>query len=346
MSRRPDRRKVIEGTVKKQESDAENNHGGGGDYINPFKFPEGVEATFLSLKPEERYDVDIIPFEVTSKNHPAFKQLEVYPVDGGEYREDYAMTYFVHKKIGPGGKATVPCPEMNWGKPCPICDERKRILAEKEMEWDDDELTPYKYKSRTILNILDSKDDAIKLLDYPTAWFLKNLLNKSKRVRGAESQVCMSDISEEGYSISFFPETSNYKTKKGDPVAGEIKDIEFIKRKEALDESLMDDAFSVDKYMNVFTFEELEAIMHGEDIDDTTEKQESKKETPVEEKPEMSDREKRIAERNAKKNEESGDDKKTCPNNMTFGTDNLTDEVCDDCPLLDECEKEYNRVNG
>ena len=352
MSRRPDRRAIMQDTINKQEDDAKMEHGGGGEYINCFKFPEDVKVEWLSLKPDEPYEMDVIPFEVTSKNHPGFSKLQVYE---GNYREDYAMTYFAHKKIGPGGKATVPCPEMNWGKPCPICEERKRLLDEKIHEWDDDELAPYKWKSRTALTLRDVNDGTKKLFDYPTAWFLKNLLNKSKRVRGAESQVCMSDLSKDGYSISFYAEEGQYKTKKGDPTPGEVKDIEFIKRKEDLDESLIDEAYKVDKYMNVFSYEELEAIMHGEyegsEDDSTDDEKEVKNETPKEEKEDkLSEREKRLAEREAKKKKEDSGNASpiNCPHGMRFGEDNLAKDCCneDDCSCYDACEKEFDRLNS
>ena len=59
----------------------------------------------------------------------------------------------------------------------------------------------------------------------------------------------------------------------------------------------------------------------------------------------MSEREKRLAEREAKK-KDTGEN--TCPHGMTFGKDNLEKDCCneDDCSCYDACEKEYDRLNG
>lgn len=355
MSKRPDRRTIMQGTLEKQEKDEQKSGSNDfGEFIPSFNIPK---EKWFKLKADEEQQIDVIPFEITTEQYPGYKDLKVYDND---YREYYAMTYYVHNSVGPGGKAKILCAEKNWGKPCPICDERKKILDSKEMTWeemrDNTDYSSYFWKERAIINVVDRSDNEMYVFDYPTAWFLKNMQKKSKRVRGADSQVCISDLSEDGHYLSMFAEASKRKDnngntityKDGTPVPAEVKDIDFIKRDKGYDESIIDDALKLDTLMNIFSYEDIEKIMHGEEVENSDDS-EPEKETPKQEesKPEMSDREKRIQEREErKKAEESKTDDPVCPNGFTFGADNLSDDKCDDCALLSDCEKEYDRLNG
>ena len=103
MAKRKKRRRVGREAVRKN---AEKGSRKGFEFI---ELPEGVDRWI----PEKatRFNLDIVPFEVTSKDHPDDVEKGVLW---------YKMPFSVHHGIGVSDKSVV-CPR-SVGKRCPICE--------------------------------------------------------------------------------------------------------------------------------------------------------------------------------------------------------------------------------
>ena len=113
---------------------------GGNSYLN-WKKQDGDIKFF---KPKEgKNKINIIPFEVKSKNHPRVHQgiLEVGDLD-------FSLDIFIHRNVGPN-KASIVCPKKNYGKACPICD----LVSEYYDSGKADEAQALKATQRSVMNI-------------------------------------------------------------------------------------------------------------------------------------------------------------------------------------------------
>jgi len=104
--------------------------------------PEGMD--FFSVDKAGPKYLDFLPYEVKVKSEFA------RPGDWFAQR-----TFFVHRGVGPNNE-TYCCPRRNWGKPCPICEERARL--EQFEGTDEDVLQNLKPKERQLWLVKDLKD--------------------------------------------------------------------------------------------------------------------------------------------------------------------------------------------
>lgn len=80
---------------------------------NCLKIPQGV--SLYKLKPGKAL-LDVIPF-VTGKNNPMADEGMLW----------WERTFHVHRNVGPN-QSTYVCPALTANKPCPICEEKARIM--------------------------------------------------------------------------------------------------------------------------------------------------------------------------------------------------------------------------
>ena len=73
-------------------------------------------------KPKEgKNKIDIIPYEIKTKNDPLVKTGDAKVGD-----QSYMLDLWIHSNIGPT-QAQIICNKENFNKPCPICEQRQQF---------------------------------------------------------------------------------------------------------------------------------------------------------------------------------------------------------------------------
>jgi len=274
------------------------------------------KVEFYKIKDSGDYAIDIIPFKIASKKHPATHEGAAV----GD--EVYNLDYYLHRNVGPK-QMTVICPAETLGKPCPICEAAER--AKREFGPQSKEFASLKPKHNVMYNVVDpeDKDEKIKIFDVSFALFEQALIETAgaKGRRKGKDFIRFGNI-EEGWSVSF---TANQESFMGAKYF-KFTAFDLDQREEPHSKSLIKEAYSLDEYMIVKSYEELEALMTGDaDVDDDEPEEDS---PPSEEKAEASSPSKK----------ESGDPK--CPAGKKYGKDFDRDSPdCDQCDNWRECKK-------
>jgi hypothetical protein len=212
----------------------------------------------------------------------------------------------------------------------------------------EEEINAYKPKRRFIanaINLKENEDDEhngeIQILDEVYFFFGKELIEEA----------CADDAGDpvdfvtpdEGKSI-FFRATDE---KLGKATFHKFKSFTFEDREEAYDESIIDDAYSLDELLVIPSYEELEAMLDGTEVKEEDEdepedapeevvepeakpvKKKGKKPVKKVKKPEPEPEE---DEEEDDEDEPEDDDSERCEYGKTFGKDcDLEDEDCLDC---------------
>lgn len=356
---------------KRYQTSYETKESGGGTKsgVMNWKLVDGEINFFSPVEGKNR--INIIPYEIKTKNHPLVKKGEMEIGD-----KDYVMDIFTHRSIGPS-EATVICLKSTYGKPCPIC-EHSALLRKEGKE---DEAKDLKPSRRVFYNVEDLKNPGeLKVFEASHYLFEKELIDEARD-------------DEEGGFVDFADEKEGKEIKfrasevvKGSMKYKEFKSFGFEDRDEEISDELLDSAISFDEILNVPTYEEVEKILFGQDDDEEDDEKPSKKnrdededddEEEEEEKPakkskryddddddDEEDEEKHSKkkshedeedeEKPSKKNREDDDDddekpaKKSCdkdclecPFGYEFGKDCEKSDECDDCDIWDKCIKEH-----
>lgn len=262
------------------------------------------------FKPDsgESYKLNILPFIVKSPLNPYVIKGKA-KVGGASYLLDI----YKHSFIGPG-QDEVLCPKMNYGKACPICEERelqlKSATTDEEKKAIDKALKP---KRRALLNVqlIDSRGNAQppQVMDISHARFMQELLEEAKVQQKDHRPRPFADP-EEGDIIGF--RCSHSDLSKKDIT---FKNFTFTQRKEEIEQSVLQQSVSFDALLVVLSEKEIAAILYGQDL-------------PAEEADEPKATEK-VAEKAPVKQEAP---KQTCPAGMNFCEDFESDaRSCDMC---------------
>lgn len=357
------------GMAKRYESSYAKRDGAGtskGGVINYHKY-DGEISFFNPIEGKNR--INIVPYEIKSKNHPLVKSGEA---EIGE--KDYVLDFYTHRGVGPAEK-TVLCLKSTFGKPCPICEYSASLRKAGKEE----EAKALKPSRRVVFNIEDLKEPG-KLKVFETSHYLfeKELIEEARD----DDEGGFIDFAdeEEGKEIKFRAS----KVKKGDMEFMEFKSFGFEDREEPLSKKLLDSAISFDEFLTVPSYEEVEKILYGDDDsseeqnedsepddedleDEKSVKKTSKKADDEDDEDEPSSKSKNknceeddedeeefeVPKKSSNKKSDDDeddeevltkkkkdcDDREKCPYGHKFGTDCDEDDDCDDCELWNRCVK-------
>lgn len=329
------KKRSVKDQMKKRTEDSYKNKdygGAGGARVLDLSDHEKVEF-FVPKKGKNI--IDIIPYEVKSNNHP--KGLK--PGD-----LDYLLDYFVHYEVGPAKDRFV-CLARTFGKPCPICEE---IDALKDQGVDPDDIDRLKPKRRVLYNIIDlaEEDKGIQLFESSHFLFEKELLEEAG---SDEEMIVFSDL-EDGASIKFRASEKSF----GKNTFMEFKSFSFEDRDEPYEDSIIDDAYSLDELLVIPSYNTVRDSFHGVDVSDEDEEEEEK---PKSKKPDKSstkrskpkvdeeddepedDEEEEEEKPKGKKSSKEKSAKGKCPAGHKFGKDCDDYDDCVECDCWDECSE-------
>lgn len=249
---------------EKQQQDVADKDKGNLRKINVFNLSNFKEIEFM--KPEDGKEIrdgiytlklDIIPFLIDT---------DVYPNPNlGKGDIDYVYDFWLHRGIGLNDDSII-CPKRTYGKPCPICEEAEGLKKKGADEEKINALTP---SHKVVYNVIDlnNPDDGIKLFMQSFALFQRDGWMQEKLIKEAE-----------GEEIIYIADLENGRTIKCRAVKQKFKSnfyykftsIDFIKRKEAYDESILKETVPLGDIANILTYDEIHKI-HFE-IEDGDEK--------------------------------------------------------------------------
>ena len=224
---------------------------------------------------------NIIPYVVTSELHPLVKQRIIKIGD-----LDFVLDIWVH----PGSKLDLDtdllCPKKNYAKPCPLCEQNKKLHEEGKKE----EAKAFNPSRRTLFNLqplVQGEVQELQVFNVSHYLFAKELFEEANACTDGKDIIPYADI-ENGRVIKCrMAIEQNGKFKQE-----EFKAFDFLPREEALDDKLIDQALSFDKGLILLPYEEIEKIMYGQDSTPTPQETspgpasagspaEEKKEAPV-----------------------------------------------------------------
>jgi hypothetical protein len=315
--------------------------GGGGSRIIDWKSVDGDVKFFQPAM--GRNAINIIPFEIKTKNHPLVKNgsMEI-----GEL--DYCLDIWTHRNVGPSESAVL-CLKKTFGKACPICEEADKLRkAGKDKESGD-----LKASRRVIYNIEDTRKSPGEVQVFEVSHFLfeKELIDEARN----------DDEGDESFTDFADPETGSVvkfrcsKSSRGGFEFNEFKSFSFGERDDPLDDDLVGKAISFDEYLNIPTYEQAQEILYGADEDDDEDDEPKKgKGKP---KPKKSSRHDEDDDDEEDDEDEEDDDppppkkgkgkppakssgksgKGKCPHGYTFGEDADEHEECEDCEQWAKC---------
>ena len=257
--------------------------------------------------------IDIIPYLVTSKNHPTLDKDD----------EDYLLDVWVHKRIGPGEDNFV-CLKRTFKQPCPICEEADAL---KDSGADEEVYKALWPKHRCFYNVIDVKnpDEGIQIFEESFYLFEKEVLDESSTDEDGEYVDFVT--LEDGHSVQFRAKEETF----GKATYFKFKNFSFIDRDE-IEESILEETYPLDEMLNIPTYEEVKNLYFGIDDEEDGDEDNDK----VNEKPEP--------ERKKKTDKKEKSDKKKsktkCPHGYDFGEDcEDYGECSDDCEVWEECSK-------
>lgn len=289
-----------------------------------FDFSEYGDVKFYQIKKEGSHSFDIIPFKASSKNNPLVAEKEISIGDEVPF-----MSFFIHKNIGPQQKAVI-CPG-SVGKACPICEEADKWKREKG--WDSKEYKALKPTQRIIFNLIDADDDDEKVMLFESSHFLfaKELLDEAK-AQADKKGMSLVEFDFAGVIDPANAKTVSFRstTEKG-PTGDyfKYKSFSFEERQKKHKKAL---PFPIDSCMIIKSYEDLDAMFHGETEEEEDEpapkKAVSRKDDDEDDEP-------------PKHTKVAKDDTPKCPIGMKFGVDTDEKDECEDCDLYSECRAAF-----
>lgn len=244
----------VKGNREKRKAE-ESNYG----YLN---LPKDIDV----FKPREgMVKLDFLPYEVTSDNHPDKDAKREIAVKGSLW---YKLPFKAHSNIGPNNE-TVVCP-TTFGKPCPICEYRKK-LANQGVEYD--ELKKLDTTRRNLYVVYPGKDDK-KLDPKPYIWDVSNFLFQKlldEELDYHDEYAAFPEQDETGYTLELRFEEKTFNKNK----FYQTNRIDFRERKKGIPESVLELVPDLDKVLVIHTYDELETLMFNleepepkEEVDD------------------------------------------------------------------------------
>jgi len=200
------------------------------------------------------HDIDIIPY-IAGPNDP----------DVDEGTPTYVLEVYEHRNVGDIEGQTFICLEKTFGRPCPICEYRKKLT--KSTNADEDvikSLRPSGYP-RTIYNVVvydSSKEEEKGVQVWHTSYYLmgqhldKLAQSSAREIEQGAPKLKMIADQEDGYSIKFTREGTGFNTK--------FIGHQLIPRKYEIEQELLDQAYQLDDLIHIPTYDEVYAAFWNE----------------------------------------------------------------------------------
>lgn len=307
------------GKTVNEHRDVANGKGNGFNRVLNLTKAKG-EHGFFSPKAGESYRINIIPYEIKTKNHPSVlsgnKQI-------GEI--DYSYCVKTHRRVGPAGLSIV-CPKQ-FGKACPIC-EQFELTKDANL----------KAKERYFYNVEDIKDKGkVKIFETygGKSSFETQLINRASADVDFGGGV-VDFLSADGQGVQF---TAIKDSFNGTSYTSFSVD-KFFDRGGELPDEVYQNGVSFDEVVNIMSYDEILGLMNPSD--DSESESAPTESYGVESNNDVSS----LADEaiSSPKTTATFDDMKptegnckNCPFGHCFGKDANKFSDCDDCDMWESC---------
>lgn len=270
--------------------------------------------------------IDIIPYEVTDKNH-----MDKIDVDTIWYKKPFK----IHRDIGVENE-TVVCP-TTFGKPCPICEYQAELREDPETKEDTLKALNVKYRDLYVVKVrsYDGKKKFDKkefhLFDFSTHLFQKIFTNQLKKKEAFKTFF----LPDSGKSLEITFDKKSFGEGNPFPIATRV---DFVDRKKQYDEDILDEVPNLDKVLTILSYEDLETKFHKDDVDTSSEKPKKDKKKKDKKKSKLEENTSSGSTKKDKKKKKVSKDE--CPYDHRFGKDCDKFDDCADCAIWNECKVE------
>jgi hypothetical protein len=238
----------------KVRANAEKTKSGGGSIYGYLALPPRVGI--FSPEPDSKVMLDILPYIVTSEDHPDRDDELGIAVPGSLW---YKRPFKVHRNIGINND-TVVCP-TSIKKPCPICNYRAEMIKKGAEKEEIDSLKPSMRNLYVVVPKHSKKYDEV-----PHIWDMSHFL----------FQNLLAEELEENEDYEIFPDLENGLTLRirfdsktigaGRPFA-EASRIDFYPRERPYDESILNSVPKLDEVLIILPYEKLESMFYELDTE-------------------------------------------------------------------------------
>lgn len=308
------------GARTKKRNEEKNSFPGGESVLS---LPEGYEF----YKPEKgSNEIEILPFSV-GENYP--------DVVKGKFEKgsmDYVLELWVHYGVGVMNSRII-CLAYNFNQPCPICEEREMM---KDQGMDKKDYKPLYPKQRAIYNIYDHNDEKVKI--FSVSYFLfEDELQEEADANNDEGDIVFSHP-KIGKTIKF----RAVETELEGNTYFKFKSFKFLDRDEDIDEEVLEQAITLDEYLNIKSYKQIKNLFHSgvpdEDTDEEDEEETQKRKNKKYFDKIKEDQEEEEEEESKSKTKRNKKNK--CSYGHKFGVDTDEKDDCNECEEWDECDAE------
>lgn len=299
-----------------EHKDIANGKGGGFSRVLDLSKVKG-EHGFFSPKAGDSYRINIIPYEIKTKNHPS-----VFSGSANIGDIDYSFRVMTHRRVGPA-QLTITCPKQ-FGKACPICEQ-----------YDLTKDASLKAKERYYYNVEDIEDRGkVKIFEtYGGKSSFETQLTDRASANDKWGGGVVDFLSADGKGVQFAAKEDSFQGTKFTSFSVDS----FFERDGELPDSVYQNGISFDECLNIMSYEDILSLMNPSD---STEESETTKSDSTEFKNEISNLAREAVETKAPSfndMEECSGDCKKCPFGHTFRVDANKFGDCDDCEFWNDC---------
>lgn len=319
-----DRKKMKEDLLRRAKIGYERREGD----ANTKYFDPDAKAKYWRCQPtkEQPHIVDIIPW-LAGKNYPT----KTKDVSSGDWT--HVLDLYVHPNVGPSKKMVV-CPNLNYGDPCPICDEVRRLQDEEGLDWMSIPFAPSRRCSYNVI-VMDNQSteaEGIQIWEVSHGYSEKVIESLAKSPRGGGYQAfSCPDRDGGGVSIAFDVANDTYK---------KISGHKFVNRDYDIPDDILSKAHTLDEMIVVYDEETLRTMLEAtKRVEERKAEAEQAKE---EKKTEESHSTGTTTRGSSKPAEAEGNE---CPVGAAFGADFGRYGDCDDCEKNQQCAEAADRAD-
>lgn len=248
MAKKKTRKSSFRGKVRKDVEKQKRENSGFG-YLN---LPEGIKL--YKPTPGERESFDVLPYEITDKNHPDINK-ETGLVVGELW---YKRPFRVHKNVGAQNDTYVCL--TSFGEPCPICEYRARRAKEGASP---DELQAFNSSRRNLYAVIPrgvaKTPEKVHVFDF-SQFLFQDLLNQELN---EDEDYEVFPEPEEGYTLKVRWDEKSFNKN----TFAQANRIDFKEREEVITEEELEDVPNLDELLKRLSYEELEARLFEIDLD-------------------------------------------------------------------------------
>jgi hypothetical protein len=239
------------------DNEREKSRGSGYGYL---LLPRGI--SIFKVEGGDRVSLDFLPYIISDENHPCRNDEKEVALPGDMW---YRRPFKLHRNIGSSNESVV-CP-TSFGKKCPVCEYRTKLLKEGK-KFDDDEVKAIKPSDRNLYVVVpigNKEEKGIHIFDISRACFQDKLREETDEKPEFRA---FFDPSDEGFTVSI----RFSKEQIGKNSFADASRIDFFERKqgEGYDDDYLKDVPDLDKMLNVYPYEKIHNLFYelGEEKDE------------------------------------------------------------------------------